>query len=75
MLGSNLCLLKSVGAVGWQPTGFEDVSIGIKRAVGSNLCLLKSVGAVGWQPTGFEDVSIGIKKETVLGPTCAYLSL
>ena len=32
------CLLKSVGAesvgaVGWQPTGLEDVSTGIKRAV------------------------------------------
>ena len=76
MLCPNLCLLKSVGAVGWHPTGFEHGSIGIKRAVlGPNLCLLiKSVGAVGWQPTGFEDGSIGIKR-AVLGPTCAYLSL
>ena len=64
----------NVGAVGCQPTGFEDGSIGIKRAVLGNLCLLKSVGAVGWQPTGFEDGSIGIKR-AVVGPTCVYLSL
>ena len=73
MTSKKQCLLKSVGAVGWQPAGFEDVSIGIKSSVGSNLRLLKSVGAVGWQPTGFEDVSIGIKR-AVLGPTCACLS-
>ena len=29
VLGSNLCLLKSVRAVGWQPTGFENENVGI----------------------------------------------
>ena len=33
-LESNLCLLKAVGAVGWQPTGFGDGRIGIKRMFG-----------------------------------------
>ena len=42
-VGSNLCLLKSVGAVGWQPTGFEDVSIGIKRAVLGPTCAYLSL--------------------------------
>ena len=37
-VGSNLCLLKSVGAAGWQPTGFEDVSIGMKGAVLGPTC-------------------------------------
>ena len=62
-VGSNLCLLKSVGAAGWQPTGFEGhQNWHQKSSVGPNLRLLKSVGVVSWQPTGFEDVSTGIKR-------------
>ena len=60
-VGSNLRLLKSVGAVGWQPTGFEDVSIAIKRAVlGPTCAYLSLYGLQVGIPTGFEDVSIGI---------------
>ena len=73
-VGSNLCLLKSVGAVGWRPTGFEDGSIGINySSVGSNLCLLNSVGAVGWQPTGFE-ASVLASKEPCRAPRLATYS-
>ena len=42
-VGSNLCLLKSVGAVDCQPTGFEDGSIGIKRAVLGPTCAYLSL--------------------------------
>ena len=38
-LESNLCLLEAVGAVGWQPTGFGDGRIGIKRAVLNLTCV------------------------------------
>ena len=63
-VGSDLCLLKSVGAVGWQPAGFEDGRHWHqKSSVGSNLCLFKSVGAAGWQPTGFEDEALASNEQ------------
>ena len=31
IVGSNLCLLKAVGAVGWQPTGFGDKVLASKE--------------------------------------------